>query len=69
MADAMLQGIANDLKTLEEKIKNTELYISIARNAGENVGDQERELRALITRREKWLKSLEDHGYSPNATT
>ncbi len=59
----VLLGIANDLATINARIRDAQELISAAKDAGESTATQEADLRSLSIRKEKWERMLRDRGY------
>ena len=62
MSDAILRGVAEDLKGVEVHIEEAQMLIDAMKEAGEQVSEQEASLRSLRTRKEKWKRMLEARG-------
>ena len=58
MPQQVLQGVASDLRTIDEKIGTANQFLSIMKEAGENTAAMEAELRTLQIRKDKWQKVI-----------
>ena len=67
MSDPVLQGIADDLKMVDTEIERARTLISVAEEAGEDVGKLKAELRVAESRKNKWTRALELRGVRPSA--
>lgn len=65
MSDPVLQGIAEDLKSIDTEIDRARVLISVAEEAGEDVGKLKADLRTAETRKNKWTRALEMRGVRP----
>lgn len=59
--DALIQ-VAEDFKRVDPAIKDAEELISAMKEAGESTTKQEKDLRALKVRRDKWHRMLKARG-------
>lgn len=62
MSDALLRGVAADLKGVDTAINEAQTLIDAMKEAGETVTNQEAELRSLRIRKTKWERMLEARG-------
>lgn len=60
--DEILKRTAKDLKKIESTILDSEELLQFMRQAGEDVTNQEKELRDLKTRRDRWIRALKARG-------
>ncbi len=65
MSDPVLQGIADDLKSVGTEIERARTLIAVAEEAGENVAQLKSELRTAESRKNKWTRALELRGVRP----
>lgn len=62
MSDALLRGVAEDLKNADTAITEAQKLIDAMKEAGETVTAQEAEIRSLRIRKDKWQRMLEARG-------
>lgn len=60
--DEILKRTAKDLKKIESTVLDSEELLQFMRQAGEDVTNQEKELRDLKTRRDRWIRALKVRG-------
>lgn len=61
-AEVVLQGIADDVKTITKQIENARVLVQAAKDAGVSVSQQEADIRSLEIQKEKWQKMLDVRG-------
>lgn len=62
MDNEILQNIAEDIKGVNDKIEEARDLISAMKEAGEETGELETELRKLVIRKTKWENMLHARG-------
>jgi len=62
MASEILESIADDIKTVNNKIEEAQELISALKQAGEDTQQLETDLRLLIVRKTKWENMLRSRG-------
>lgn len=62
MANEILEGIAQDLVTVESALAEAKDLVSAMKEAGEDVSGWETEIRALEIRKVKWERMLQGRG-------
>lgn len=60
----ILQGTADDLKEIQERIKDAEELIKVLREAGQDTIKVESDLKQAKIQYERWRKTLENRGYT-----
>ena len=64
MAEDILGKVAQDLSSINENVFLARELISALKDAGEEVTEQENNLRTLERRKVRWEKMLQERGYA-----
>ena len=62
MASEVLKNVAEGLKSVDVQIAEAHELISALKEAGENTMQLETDLRALVIRKDRWVKMLKARG-------
>lgn len=65
MSDAILQGVAADIAEADAALDTATELIDAMKEAGEDVSEMESTVRALRTRKNKWVSMLKARGITP----
>ncbi len=62
----ILQGVANDLDALNDRIEAAQELVSLMKAANEDTSSIEAQLMQARQRRDTWLNALKERGIVPN---
>lgn len=62
--DELLKGVASDFAEAEERAKEAEDLISLAVEAGENMGTQTAQLAAAKAKLKRWKGAMHKRGFT-----